>query len=102
MGRCSLCCLATKYAVIIVVLTINFFNFEAIIVLFSSISYDKMFYTLAGSQISTIMTPGCSVELQKKKKHYINEKAFISINENCKVQPKIIQSITFFSLPWAI
>ena len=25
------------------------------------------------------------------------KKAFISINENCKVQPKIIQSITFFS-----
>ena len=42
-----------------------FLNFKAIIVLFSSISYDKIFYTFAGSQISTIMTSGCSMELQK-------------------------------------
>ena len=48
-------------------------NFQAIIVLFSSISYDKIFYTFVGSQISTIMTSGCSVELQK---HYINEESF--------------------------
>ena len=43
----------------------SFLNFKAIIVLFPSIFYDKMFYTFAGSQISTIMTSGCSVELQK-------------------------------------
>ena len=43
----------------------GFSNFKAIIVLFSSISYDKMFYTFAGSQISTIMTSGCSMDLQK-------------------------------------
>ena len=42
-----------------------FFNFKAIIVLFSSISYDKMFYAFAGTQITTIMTSGCSVELRK-------------------------------------
>ena len=57
----------------IVVLVINFLNFKAIIVLFSSISYDEMFYTFAGSQISTILTSGCSVEVQK---HYINEESF--------------------------
>ena len=45
-----------------------FLNFKAIIVLFSSISYDKMFYTFAGSQISTIMTSGCSVESRKTYK----------------------------------
>ena len=44
----------------------EFVHLKAIIVLFSSISYDKFFYTFAGSQISTIMTSGCSVELQKK------------------------------------
>ena len=43
----------------------TFLNFKAIIVLFSSISYDKMFYTFAGSQISTIMTSDCSMELQE-------------------------------------
>ena len=43
----------------------KFLNFKAIIVLFSSISYDKMFYTFADTQISTMMTSGCSVELQK-------------------------------------
>ena len=45
--------------------SIKILNFKAIIVLFSSISYDKMFYTFAGSQISTIMTSGCCVELQE-------------------------------------
>ena len=38
-------------------------KFKAIIVLFSRKTYDKMFYTSAGSQISTIMTSGCIVEL---------------------------------------
>ena len=42
-----------------------FLNFKAIIVLFSSVSYDNMFYTFADAQISTIMTLGCSVELRK-------------------------------------
>ena len=52
-----------------------FLNFKAIIVLFSSISYDKMFYTLAGSQISTIMT---SFRLQHgiTRKYYISEESF--------------------------
>ena len=52
----------------------TFLNFTAIIVLFSSISCDKIFYTLAGSQISTIMT---SFRLQRgiKRKHYINEES---------------------------
>ena len=51
--------------VIIVVLLIKNLNVKVIIVLFSSISYDKMFYTFAGSQISTIITSGCSMELQE-------------------------------------
>ena len=61
--------------VIIVVLVIIFFNFKTIVVLFSSISYDKMFYTFAGSQISTIMTSDCCVELREEK-IYINEESF--------------------------
>ena len=59
--------------VIIEVLVINFLIFKAIIFLFSSISYDKMFYTFEGCQITTIMTSGYSMELQK---HYINEESF--------------------------
>ena len=39
----------------------SFQNFKAIL-----FSYENMFYTFAGTQISTIMTSGCSVELRKK------------------------------------
>ena len=48
-----------------IVVLVKIKKFKVIIVLFSSISYDKMFYTLAGSQISTIMTSGGSMELHK-------------------------------------
>ena len=43
----------------------KFFNFKAINVLVSCISYDKMFYTFAGSEISTILTSSCCVELKE-------------------------------------